>query len=141
MYKLIFVIALFLSASAFSLSDVADYFYTEERRPAISFSQIADLTDVELANTYDDIKKRIQNRDIADIIASVQNTDCTTQLAAECALDIEKTVKACAAAFETQGGNIIADIKCAKDLLADKKTCWPCICFEAEKKGWKIIGC
>ena len=67
--------------------------------------------------------------------------DCTTQLAAECALDIERTVKACAAAFESEGANIIADIKCAKDLLSDKKTCWPCICYEAEKKGWKIIGC
>lgn len=67
--------------------------------------------------------------------------DCTTQLAIECAFDIEKTVVACAAAFESEGGNIIADLKCAKDLLADKKTCWPCICYEAQKKGWKIIGC
>ena len=141
MYKLAFVIALLISATAFSLSDITNYFYTEERVPALTFSQIAEMSDVELANNYDGIKKRIQNRDVVDIIASVQNTDCTTQLAAECALDIEKTVKACAAAFETQGGNIIADIKCAKDLLSDKKTCWPCICFEAEKKGWKIIGC
>lgn len=67
--------------------------------------------------------------------------DCTAQLAVECAFDIEKTVVACAAAFESGGANIIADLKCTKDLLADKKTCWPCICYEAKKKGWHIIGC
>lgn len=55
-------------------------------------------------------------------------TVCTEALVVECAVDIEMTVRACAAAFESQGANIIADIKCAKDLLADKKNCWPCIC-------------
>lgn len=72
---------------------------------------------------------------------SIFTTDCTESLAVECVVDIEMTVKACAAAFESQGANIIADIKCAKDLLADKKHCWPCICAEAKKKGWHVIGC
>ena len=69
------------------------------------------------------------------------DSDCSNKLAAECAVDIERTVKACAAAFESEGANVIADIKCTKDLLADKKNCWPCICYEAKQKGWKIIGC
>lgn len=67
--------------------------------------------------------------------------ECTEKLELECVVDIERTVKACAAAFETEGADIIADIKCAKDLLADKKHCWPCICAEAKKKGWHVIGC
>lgn len=67
--------------------------------------------------------------------------ECTEALEVECAVDIERTVKACSAAFETGGADIIADIKCTKDLMADKKHCWPCICKEAQKRGWKIIGC
>ena len=69
------------------------------------------------------------------------NAECTKQLEIECAVDIEKTVKACAAAFETGGSDVIADIKCARDLLSDKKHCWPCICAEAKQKHWHIIGC
>ena len=69
------------------------------------------------------------------------STECTESLVVECAADIEMTVRNCAAAFETEGANIIADIKCAKDLLADKKHCWPCICAEAKIRGWHIIGC
>lgn len=72
---------------------------------------------------------------------AIFTTDCTEALVVECAADIEMTVRACAAAFESQGANIIADIKCAKDLMADKKHCWPCICAEGKKKGWHIIGC
>lgn len=56
------------------------------------------------------------------------NAECTKTLEVECAVDIEKTVVACAKAFETGGTDVIADIKCAKDLLSDKKHCWPCIC-------------
>ena len=67
--------------------------------------------------------------------------DCTPKLAAECAIVIELTILDCSKAFETEGSDIIADLKCAKDLLANRKTCWPCICYEAEKKGWKIVGC
>ncbi len=69
------------------------------------------------------------------------NAECTKTLEVECAIDIERTVVACAKAFETEGTDIIADIKCAKDLLSDKKQCWPCVCSEAKKKGWHIIGC
>ena len=61
-------------------------------------------------------------------IPYIFNTECTESLAVECVADIEMTVRACSAAFETQGADIIADIKCAKDLMADKKHCWPCIC-------------
>ncbi len=67
--------------------------------------------------------------------------ECTGKLELECAIEVERTVRACAAAFETEGSDIIADIKCARDLLADKKYCWPCICAEAKKKQWHIIGC
>ena len=67
--------------------------------------------------------------------------ECTKELEVECAVDIEKTVKACAKAFETGGVDIIADIKCTRDLMADKKHCWPCICAEAKKQGWHIVGC
>ncbi len=67
--------------------------------------------------------------------------ECTKTLEVECAVAIEQTVVNCAKAIETEGVDVIADIKCAKDLLADKKDCWPCICAEAKKKGWKIIGC
>lgn len=89
-----------------------------------------------------DMISATKNAQVPNILKSYfGNTDCTTQLAAECALDIERTVIACSAAFESGGSNIIADIKCAKDLMADKKHCWPCICYEAQKKGWKIIGC
>lgn len=72
---------------------------------------------------------------------AIFTTDCTEALVVECAADIEMTVRACAAAFESEGANIIADIKCAKDLMADKKHCWPCICAEAKKRGWHVIGC
>lgn len=74
-------------------------------------------------------------------IQSVRADECPESLAVECAVDIERTVKACSAAFETGGSDIIADIKCTKDLLSDKKHCWPCICYEATKRGWKIVGC
>ena len=66
---------------------------------------------------------------------------CTKELEVECAVDIEKTVKACSKAVETSGIDIIADIKCVRDLLGDKKHCWPCVCAEAQKKGWKVVGC
>lgn len=69
------------------------------------------------------------------------NAECTKELEVECAIDVERTVVACAKAFETGGADVIADIKCAKDLLADKKHCWPCICAEAKKKSWHVIGC
>lgn len=69
------------------------------------------------------------------------NAECNKELEIECAIDIERTVVACAKAFETSGADVIADIKCAKDLLSDKKHCWPCICAEAKKKGWHVVGC
>jgi hypothetical protein len=103
MIKYTLGLALLVLGSSFSLSDVvAELLHHEKPLP----------TKVDYVNDF-------------------KTPDCTTQLAAECALDIEKTVVACSAAFESGGANIIADIKCAKDLLADKKTCWPCICYEA----------
>lgn len=69
------------------------------------------------------------------------NAECTKELELECAIDVERTVIACSKAFETGAADVIADIKCAKDLLADKKHCWPCICAEAKKKSWHVVGC
>lgn len=78
---------------------------------------------------------------IEEIVAPWAPEQCTEKLEIECAIEIERTVRACAAAFETEGSDIIADIKCARDLLGDKKYCWPCICAEAKKKGWHVVGC
>lgn len=75
------------------------------------------------------------------VLSSSSNAECTKTLEIECAVDIEKTVKACATAFETGGADIIADIKCTRDLMSDKKHCWPCICAMAKKEHWHIIGC
>ncbi len=89
----------------------------------------------------------VSNNDIAaptpkaEIDYLSYNAECNFELEVECAVDVERTVVACAKAFETTGADVIADIKCAKDLLADKKHCWPCICSEAKKKGWHVIGC
>ena len=72
----------------------------------------------------------------------IANDDkCTEALVVECAADVELTILNCAKAVETEGADVIADLKCVKDLLADKKHCWPCVCAEAKKKGWHIIGC
>lgn len=76
-----------------------------------------------------------------DEMIEILDAECTDKMAAECAVEVEQTVRACAKAFETEGADIVADIKCAKDLLADKKLCWPCICYEAQKRGWHVIGC
>ncbi len=76
-----------------------------------------------------------------EVVGPSAPAECTWQLELECAIVIESTVLACSKAFETQGSDIIADIKCAKDLMADKKACWPCICAEAKKKGWHVVGC
>lgn len=79
--------------------------------------------------------------EMPEIVAPWSAEQCTEKLEIECAIEVERTVRACAAAFETEGSDIIADIKCARDLLADKKYCWPCICAEAKKKGWHVVGC
>jgi hypothetical protein len=68
-------------------------------------------------------------------------TECTEQLEIDCAIDVERSVKFCAESAETAGSDIIADIKCVEYLLRDKNACWPCICAEARKKGWKVKGC
>lgn len=120
-----------LGATAFSLSDITDFFYETVQVPGISLEQLEKMSEAELAGL-----KGIARSKRYDAVQ-----DCTNQLAVECAFDIEKTVVHCAAAFESEGANIVADLKCAKDLLADKKTCWPCICYEAQKKGWHVIGC
>ena len=134
---LIFALVIF-AASAFTLSDLTDYLYETVEVKGTFVSDLEKLSETEFAK-LDGIVKSTPHPTKSFNPFEVQ--DCTTQLAIECAFDIEKTVVACAAAFESGGANIIADLKCTKDLLADKKTCWPCICFEAKKKGWNIIGC
>lgn len=54
--------------------------------------------------------------------------ECTPALALACAVTVQATIRSCAAAAASQGANIIADIKCAKNLLANKKYCLPCVC-------------
>lgn len=58
----------------------------------------------------------------------LQDDECTDKMKAECAVDIERTAKNCAKAFATEGAGIISDIKCLKDLKADRAKCWPCLC-------------
>jgi len=99
---------------------------------AIAFYNF-NISDSQLQTEINDVK--------VDYFAKYGAEECTKTLEIECAIDIERTVVSCAKAFETEGADVIADIKCAKDLLADKKHCWPCICGEAKKKGWHIIGC
>lgn len=79
--------------------------------------------------------------EVPEVVAPWSAETCTEKLEIECAIEVERTVRACAAAFETSGSDIIADIKCARDLMADKKYCWPCICAEAKKKGchWMLM--
>ena len=67
--------------------------------------------------------------------------ECTDEMAAACAVYIERTAKSCAKAFATEGAGIISDIKCVKDLEIDKKKCWPCLCAEAKKEGWHNLDC
>jgi hypothetical protein len=94
-----------------------------------------------LLATYNPVSEPQPQQPTKMEMPAIFTTDCTEALEIECAVDIERTVRACAAAFESAGANIIADIKCAKDLMADKKHCWPCICAEAKKRGWHVIGC
>ena len=72
---------------------------------------------------------------------SLHEDECTEKMQAECAVDIERTAKNCAKAFATEGAGIISDIKCLKDLKADKVKCWPCLCKEAQEKGWHNLDC
>ena len=72
---------------------------------------------------------------------SLKDDECTETMKAECAIDIERTAKNCAKAFATEGAGIISDIKCLKDLKADKAKCWPCLCEEAKEKGWHNLDC
>ena len=130
--RLAFLLALVLLASAFSLNTVLESIIEKKQHESNTYHTIADIFQNFYKNEY--AKK-------ATPFDEFLVADCTAQLAVECAFDIEKTVVACAAAFESGGANIIADLKCTKDLLADKKTCWPCICYEAQKKSWHIIGC
>ena len=44
-------------------------------------------------------------------------------------------------AAEEKGKDIPADLECMKYLTEVEKDCWPCICYVAEKKDWKIKGC
>ena len=87
------------------------------------------------------MERKVEQNLSQENMFEILNAECTEKMAAECAVEVEQTVRACAKAFETEGADIIADIKCAKDLLADKKLCWPCICYEAQKRGWHVIGC
>lgn len=76
-----------------------------------------------------------------DIIEPWMYDECTQSMVIDCAASIESTVKTCSKAYADKGKNIQADLACIKDLMADRKRCWPCICAEAQKRGWKVWGC
>lgn len=76
-----------------------------------------------------------------DVIEPWMLEECTNTMVSNCAASIEATVKSCAKAYADKGKNIQADLQCVKDLMADRKNCWPCICSEAQKRNWKIWGC
>ena len=47
----------------------------------------------------------------------------------------------CEKAAKEKGMDQTADINCIKFLMSSKKDCWPCICQNAKRFGWKIRGC
>lgn len=63
----------------------------------------------------------VQNNYQPSLGSIIQNGDeCTEKMQAECGLELERTAKNCAKAFATDGAGIISDIRCLKDLKADK---------------------
>lgn len=67
-------------------------------------------------------------------IFNLLNDQCPEALAVECAADVQLTIKECSKAIDEKI-DIEADLHCVKDLLADKKHCWPCVCYLAKQKG------
>lgn len=59
---------------------------------------------------------------------SFSDDECTKEMQAACAVDLERTAKNCAKVFATDGASIISDIKCYRDIQNDRKKCWPCLC-------------
>lgn len=104
----------------------------------IDFKQIIDqnLRQVEEQHPLDLI-----SFEAPDIIEPWMYDECTQAMVVDCASNIESTVKTCSKAYAGKGKDIQADLACIKDLMADRKNCWPCVCSEAQKRGWKVYGC
>lgn len=62
------------------------------------------------------------------LLRAYGDDECTKEMQAACAVDIERTAKNCAKVFATDGAAIISDIKCYRDVQNDRKKCWPCLC-------------
>lgn len=60
--------------------------------------------------------------------ALLTDDECTKEMQAACAVDLERTAKNCAKVFATDGASIFSDIKCYRDIQNDRKKCWPCLC-------------
>jgi hypothetical protein len=60
-------------------------------------------------------------------------------LAVECAGDIQITERDCERAMKDTK-NVESKVACIKDILADKKACWSCIC-EVTKKYIDLKEC
>ena len=74
-------------------------------------------------------------------VSSDLQEDCSWTLELKCATDINNAYKLCEKAAEEKGKDIPADLECMKYLTEVEKDCWPCICYVAEKKEWKVKGC
>jgi hypothetical protein len=75
-------------------------------------------------------------------LAFSYNTDnCSQDAEIRCINDINNSYKICTKAAQEKGKDLVADIECMKYLATVEKDCWPCICFVAKKKGWKVRGC
>ena len=64
---------------------------------------------------------------------------CPEPLAVECMATIQMSIRDCTQSAK-HPTDISAEVGCVKDLMSDKKLCWPCICEESNK-FIKVKGC
>ena len=67
------------------------------------------------------------------------NKNCPEELAVACAGNIQMTERDCAEVTKNPA-DLASELACVKDLLADKKACWSCIC-EVTKKYVDLKDC
>lgn len=93
------------------------------------------------STTEEDHPLELISFEAPEIIEPWMYDECTQSMVSQCASNIEASVLTCAKAYADKGKNIQADLACVKNLMASAKTCWPCICSEAQKRNWKVYGC
>lgn len=92
---------------------------------AVLFSIAAVLTTFAAISSY-------QNSNTPAETFSLRFDDkCPEALAVECAASIQITHRDCEKALKDHDLN--AEMSCIKDLLSDRKVCWPCICEITDK--------